>query len=53
MRPLQDQRANQNQRLIAYKETPLSDQLSDHAILDLYGKEIIGVQGIGHVLKAF
>jgi hypothetical protein len=51
--PLQDQRANQNQRLIAYKETPLTDQLADHAILELYRKEIIGVQAIRHVLKAF
>jgi hypothetical protein len=53
VRPLQDQRANQNQRLIAYKETPLTDQLADHAILDLYRKDVIGVQAIGHVLKAF
>jgi hypothetical protein len=37
----------------ASKETPLSDQLADHAILDLYRKEVIGVQAIGHVLKAF
>ena len=33
VRPLQDQRASQNQRLATYKETPLSDQLADHAIL--------------------
>src|SRR6202050_5492649 len=43
VRPLQDQRVSQNQRLIAYKETPLSDQLADHVILDLYRKEVIGV----------
>ena len=43
VRPLQDQRASQNQRL----------ELADHAILDLYRSEVIGVQAIGHVSKAF
>ena len=51
LRPLQDQRASQNQRLATYKET--SDQLADHAILDLYRREVIGVQAIGHVSKTF
>ena len=53
LRPLQDQRASQSQRLATYKETPLCDQLADHAILDLYRREVIGVQAIGHVSKAF
>ena len=35
LRPLQDQRASQSQRLATYKETPLNDQLADDAILDL------------------
>ena len=53
VQPLQAQRIAQNQRLLAYQATPLTGDAADHAILDLYRKEVIGVQAIAHVLKAF
>jgi hypothetical protein len=51
--PLQAQRLAQNQKLLAYQGTPLNDMQADHAILDLYRQDVIGVQGIGHVLRAY
>jgi Domain of unknown function (DUF932) len=53
VQPLQAQRIAQNQKLLTYQGTPLTDEVADHAIMDLYRKEIIGVQAIGHVLKAY
>lgn len=53
VRPLKDQRVAQNQKLLAYQGTPLTDELADHAILDMYRKDIIGVQAIGKVLDAY
>lgn len=51
--PLQQQRISQNQKLLTYQGTALSDEVADHAILDLYRQDVIGVQAIGHVLKAW
>jgi hypothetical protein len=51
--PLQRQRIAQNQKLLTYQGTTLTDEVADHAILDLYRKDVIGVQAIGHVLKAW
>lgn len=51
--PLKDQRLAQNQRLISYRDTALTDQVADHAIMSMYRQDIIGVQAIGHVLKAY
>lgn len=51
--PLEAQRLAQNQTLMMYKANTLSDELADHAIIQMYRKDIIGVQGIGHVLKAY
>jgi hypothetical protein len=51
--PLKDQRVAQNQRLLTYRETPLTDAAIDHAIMSMYRQDIIGVQAIGHVLKAY
>jgi hypothetical protein len=51
IKPLQDQRVSQNQRFLAYRETPLSDERADHAILDMYRKDIIGVKRIGDVVE--
>jgi hypothetical protein len=51
--PLRDQRIAQNQKLLTYQGTHLTDQVADHAILDLYRRDVIGVQAIGHVLKAY
>jgi Domain of unknown function (DUF932) len=53
VQPLQAQRIAQNQRLLTYQATPLTDKVADHAILQLYRNDVIGVQAIGHVLKAY
>lgn len=49
--PLQQQRIAQNQKLLAYQGTPLNDTQADHAILDMYRKDIIGVQRIADVVR--
>jgi hypothetical protein len=51
--PLQQQRIAQNQKLLTYQETHLTDEVADHAVLDLYRKDVIGVQAIGKVLNAY
>lgn len=51
--PLQAQRVAQNQKLLTYQNTPLSDVLVDQTIMQLYRREVIGVQAIAHVLKAY
>lgn len=53
IQPLKDQRIAQNQRLLTYRETPLTLPSVDHAIMELYRQDIIGVQAIGHVMKAY
>jgi hypothetical protein len=53
IQPLKDQRLMQNHKMVLYKNCPLADEMADHAIMDLYRRDIIGVQGIGHVLKAY
>jgi hypothetical protein len=53
IQPLKDQRLAQNQRLLTYQGAALSDQLADHAIMQMFRKDVIGVQAIGHVLKAY
>jgi hypothetical protein len=51
VRPLRDQRIAQNQKLLTYQGTPLTDTEADHAILTMYRKDIIGVQRIGDVVR--
>lgn len=51
--PLQAQRLAQNQKLLAYQQAALTDEAADHAILQMYRQDVIGVQAIGHVLKAW
>jgi hypothetical protein len=51
LQPLQAQRIAQNQKLLAYKAAPLPDAIADHAIMDMYRKDIIGVQRIADVLE--
>lgn len=51
--PLQAQRLAQNQKLVTYQGTALSDVQADHAIMTMYRRDVIGVQAIGHVLKAY
>ena len=53
VRPLQDQRIAQNKKFLAYQATTIPDEVADHAILDLYRKDVIGVQAIGKVLDAY
>lgn len=53
VQPLQAQRIAQNEKLLTYQQTALTDQVADHAILEMYRKDVIGVQAIGHVLKAW
>jgi len=53
VQPLQAQRVAQNQKLVTYQSTTLSDEAADHAIMELYRKDVIGVQTIAHVLKAW
>jgi hypothetical protein len=50
VQPLQLQRIAQNQKLLAYQATPLSDEAADHTILNMYRQEIIGVQRIADVV---
>lgn len=53
IQPLKVQRIAQNERLLAYQGTPLNEEAADHAIMDMYRQDIIGVQAIGHVLTAY
>jgi hypothetical protein len=53
IQPLGAQRLAQNQKLLAYQGCSLTDEAADHAILDLYRQDVIGVQAIGHVLQAY
>jgi hypothetical protein len=53
VQPLQAQRIAQNTKLLGYQATAISDQLADHAIMNMRRRDIIGVQAIGHVLKAY
>jgi hypothetical protein len=51
VRPLQDQRIAQNQRLLCYQGVPLNDAQADHAILTMYRRDVIGVQRIADVVR--
>lgn len=47
--PLHEQRKAQQLTFQRYVETPLSDRLADHAIMEMYRKGVIGVQKIADV----
>lgn len=49
VRPLQDHRVAQNQKLLAYQKTPIGDATADHLIMQLYRRDVIGVQRIADV----
>lgn len=51
VQPLQLQRIAQNQKLLTYQGTALSDEAADHAILTMFRQDIIGVQRIGEVVE--
>jgi hypothetical protein len=49
--PLKDQRIAQNQKLLTYQRTPLSDERADLAIMQMYRQDIINVQRIAEVVE--
>jgi hypothetical protein len=49
VQPLQAQRIAQNGKLLTYKATPVSDAVADHAIMQMYRDDVIGVQRIADV----
>ncbi|WP_439924566.1 DUF932 domain-containing protein [Nitrobacter sp. JJSN] len=51
--PLQMQRRAQQSRLHGYQAAELSTLAVNDAIMTMYRKDVIGVQAIGHVLKAY
>jgi len=53
IQPLKVQRLAQNQRLLTYQGADLADTDVDQAIMQMYRRDVIGVQAIGHVLKAY
>jgi len=53
IRPLADQRLAQNQKLVAYQNMAMTDALADHAIMQMYRKEVINLQRIGDVWQAY
>ncbi len=53
VQPLQQQRIAQNQKLLTYQNTALTDEVADHAILDMYRKGVYGIQRIADVVEQF
>lgn len=49
--PLADQREAQHRTFLTYQETPLSDELADHGIMQMYRERVINVQRIADVMK--
>ena len=48
---MQDQRVAQNKRLVAYRNTPLTNVQADHAIMSMYRNDVINVQRIPEVMN--
>jgi hypothetical protein len=51
IQPLKAQRIAQNQKLLTYQASPVSDAAADQAIMQMYRQDIIGVQRIADVLE--
>jgi hypothetical protein len=51
--PLQAQRLAQNTKLLAYQQTALTPEAADHAVMEMYRQDVIGVQRIADVVDAF
>jgi len=49
--PLAEQRATQNAKLLTYQGKELSDALADHAVMEMYRKDIINLQRIPDVMR--
>jgi len=47
--PLADQREAQHRKLTVYRNTPLSNERADHAIMEMYRQGVINVQRIAEV----
>lgn len=47
--PLALQREHQHQTFLTYQGTPLNDMIADHAIMEMYRQDVIGVQRIADV----
>jgi hypothetical protein len=50
---LQQQRIAQNQKLVTYQNTQLHDAWGDHAIMEMYRQNVIGIQRVADVLWAW
>jgi len=53
VQPLQAQRIAQNQKLLGYQAKELTVGELDHAIMNMLRQDIIGVHGVGQVLKHY
>lgn len=51
--PLLAQRVAQNEKLVAYQKSALTDDQAYASIVRMHKQDVIGVQAIGHVLKAY
>jgi hypothetical protein len=51
IQPLKAQRIAQNEKLLTYRASPVSDAAADQAIMQMYRQDIIGVQRIADVLE--
>jgi hypothetical protein len=51
IQPLKAQRIAQNEKLLTYQASPVSDAAADQAIMQMYRQDIIGVQRIADVLE--
>jgi hypothetical protein len=51
VRPLQEQRMNQNEKIGCYQRMLLDNRMADHATLMMYRENVIGVQRIADVLE--
>jgi hypothetical protein len=51
VQPLQQERLAQNQKLLTYQRTPLSPAVADHAIMEMYRRDLIGIQRVADVAE--
>lgn len=49
--PLAEEREAQHRKILAYRDTPISDDLADRIIMAMYRKEIIGVTAIADMVR--
>ena len=44
--PLQAQRLAQNTKLLTYQQTALTAEAADHAVMEMYRRDVIGVRSL-------